>query len=95
MANQVLDGTSLISIIFDSSLPLWVKVSGDLSDNIAELQSRVVGDDEWGLEKVFTQSDKSAKLPGIDERSIEFRVVVEKIGIKAYWGRLQPTFDAR
>ena len=92
---QLLQDSDLVSDTFAPVLPFWVKVSGDLSENRAQLQSRVVGDDEWGLEKEFTQTDKSAIGPGIDSRRIEFRIVVEKVGIKGYWGIGNVSFPAR
>ena len=95
MAERILDGTQKESEPFTMSLPFWVKISGDMSENRCQLQSRFIDDDEWGLEKEFNEYDKSCVVPGIREREIEFRVVCENPGIKASWGRANVSFNAR
>ena len=92
---KILDGNTTESETFEVPLPFWVKVVGDLSTSIAQLQSRVKGEDEWSLEYTFSGDDKSVSLPGIDSNDLDFKVVTQITGIKAYWGRLQVSFPAR
>lgn len=90
---QVLDVEDTTSEPFYLSLPSWVKIVGDMSNRRAQLQSRIKDTDEWGLEKEFSETDKSCLAPGSSE--LVFRVVVSTAGIKAFWGTANVSFPAR